>query len=159
MSGLEFASIPATVGGAIYMNASADNQKISDCLEEVLFLFEDGKEKIFKKEEIEFGYRFSSFQDLKGVILSAKFSFKRSEKAYLRYKMFLDKRNILYRKITPDDSFADKGYMLGVKIDKKPGVVNCARTGIMSMIDKTKKELNEAKKKKDKKELQRLKMM
>ena len=74
-------------------------------------------------------------------------------------KIFLDKRNVLYREITKEDSFADKGYMLGVKIDKKPGVVNCAMTGIMSMIDKTKKELNEAKKKDDKKELQRLKMM
>ena len=74
-------------------------------------------------------------------------------------KKFLESRNVLYREITKDDSFADTGYMLGVKIDKKPGVVNCAMTGIMSMIAKTKKELKEIKKSGDKHELQRLKMM
>ena len=74
-------------------------------------------------------------------------------------KQFLDNRDVLYREITEDDSFADKGYMLGVKIDKKPGVVNCAMTGIMSMIAGIKNELNEVKKSGDKQELQRLKMM
>ena len=59
---------------------------------------------------------------------------------------FLNNRDILWRKITDEDSFADKGFMLGVKIDKKPGVVNRAMTGIMSMIAKTKKELKEVKK-------------
>ena len=49
--------------------------------------------------------------------------------------------------------------MLGIKIDDKPGVVNCAMTGIMSMIAKTKKELGELKKTGDASELQRLKMM
>ncbi len=74
-------------------------------------------------------------------------------------KKFLDKREIHYREVTDEDSFADKGYIIGVKIDDKPGVVNCAMTGIMSMIAKTKKELKEANKRNDKSELQRLKMM
>lgn len=74
-------------------------------------------------------------------------------------KKFLDKREIHYREVTDKDSFADKGYIIGVKIDDKPGVVNCAMTGIMSMIAKTKKELKEANKRNDKSELQRLKMM
>jgi len=71
----------------------------------------------------------------------------------------LDKKDVNWRGITEDDPYADKGYMLGIKIDKKPGVVNCAMTGIMSMIAKIKKELKEGKKKGDKSELQRLKMM
>jgi len=74
-------------------------------------------------------------------------------------KNFLDQRDIHYREVTDSDSFADKGFIIGVKIDDKPGVVNCAMTGIMSMIAKTKKELKEASKKNDKSELQRLKMM
>jgi len=74
-------------------------------------------------------------------------------------KDFLDIRDVNYRKVTQDDSFADKGYILGVKIDKEPGIVNCAMTGIMSMITKTKNELKEAKKSKNEAELQRLKMM
>jgi DNA polymerase elongation subunit (family B) len=72
---------------------------------------------------------------------------------------FLDKRDVNWRGITEDDSFADKGFMLGVKIDKKPGVVNCAMTGIMSMIAKIKKELKDAKKIGNESELKRLKMI
>lgn len=71
----------------------------------------------------------------------------------------LNSRDIQWRKITDEDSFADKGFMLGVKIDKRPGVVNCAMTGIMSMIAKTKKELKEVAGTGNKEELKRLKMM
>jgi len=74
-------------------------------------------------------------------------------------KEFFENRDVSYRKVTKDDSFADKGYMLGIKIDKKPGVVNCAMTGVMSTIAKIKEELKEAKKSKKDSELQRLKMM
>jgi len=72
---------------------------------------------------------------------------------------FLDSRDVHWRKVTDDDSFADKGFILGIKIDTQPGVVNCAMTGIMSMIAKIKKELKEASKRNDKAELQHLKMM
>lgn len=74
-------------------------------------------------------------------------------------KEFLKNRNIVYRDISKDDSYADKGYMLGIKINKTPGVVNCAMTGIMSMIAKIKKNLKEVEKSKNKLELQKLKMM
>jgi DNA polymerase elongation subunit (family B) len=74
-------------------------------------------------------------------------------------KQFLDKRDIHYRPVNEGDSYADKGYMLGIKIDDKPGVVNCAMTGIISMIAKIKKQLKEVKKSGDKSELQHLKMM
>jgi len=72
---------------------------------------------------------------------------------------FFKHRDVNWRKVTESDSFADKGFMLGIKIDDKPGVVNLAMTGIMNMIAKTKKELKKAKEKGDKLELQRLKMM
>jgi DNA polymerase elongation subunit (family B) len=74
-------------------------------------------------------------------------------------KRFLDNRKVHYREVSKEDTFADKGYIIGIKIDKKPGVVNCAMTGIMSMIAKTKKELKAAEKKGDKSELEHLKMM
>jgi DNA polymerase elongation subunit (family B) len=64
-----------------------------------------------------------------------------------------------WREITKEDSYADKGYMIGVCIDTNPGVVNCAMTGIMSIIAKIKKELKEAKTKAPTSELQSLKMM
>jgi DNA polymerase elongation subunit (family B) len=74
-------------------------------------------------------------------------------------KEFLTNKDVKFREITKEDSFADKGIMLGVKIDKKPGVVNCAMTGIMHMISKTKDELKKAKKTGNKAEIERLKMM
>ncbi|MCX6662678.1 MAG: DNA polymerase elongation subunit (family B), partial [Euryarchaeota archaeon] len=72
---------------------------------------------------------------------------------------FFKDRDVLWRKITPEDSYADKGYMIGVRIDTNPGVVNCAMTGIMNMIAKIKRELKDAKTKARNVELTRLKMM
>jgi DNA polymerase elongation subunit (family B) len=72
---------------------------------------------------------------------------------------FFKDRDVLWRKITPEDSYADKGYMIGVRIDTNPGVVNCAMTGIMNMIAKIKRELRDAKTKARNVELTRLKMM
>ncbi len=74
-------------------------------------------------------------------------------------KEFLQTRNIHWREVTANDSFANKGYMLGIKIDPKQGVVNGAMTGIMSMIAKIKNELKIAKEKGNPQELQKLKMM
>ena len=72
---------------------------------------------------------------------------------------FFKDRDVLWRKITPEDSYADKGYMIGIRIDTTPGVVNCAMTGIMNMIAKIKQELKDAETKARNVELTRLKMM
>ncbi len=72
---------------------------------------------------------------------------------------FLKSGHCNWREITKEDSFADKGYKLDIKIDEKPGVINCAMTGIMSMIAKIKKELKEVEKIGNKSELKRLKMI
>ena len=71
----------------------------------------------------------------------------------------LKTNDVQWREINDEDSFADKGYMLGIKIDNKPGVVNCAMTGIMSMISKIKNELKNVEKSGNKSDLVRLKMM
>jgi DNA polymerase elongation subunit (family B) len=74
-------------------------------------------------------------------------------------RKFLDSNNCNYAEIDENDSYADKGYKLDIEIDDKPGVINCAMTGILSVISKVKKELKDAKKSGDKSELDRLKMM
>lgn len=72
-SGLEFASgIPASVGGAIYMNAGANGKETADSLQSVLYF--DGIWREYKREELQFGYRTSSFQSMQGVIGAATFS-------------------------------------------------------------------------------------
>ncbi|MEM0466694.1 MAG: DNA polymerase domain-containing protein [Candidatus Thermoplasmatota archaeon] len=73
---------------------------------------------------------------------------------------FFETQDVLWRKVASTERFADQGYMLGVKIDRKPGVVNRSMSGIMSMIGKIKKELQEEKKHgSTSSEVQRLKMM
>ena len=80
LSGLEkLYGIPATIGGAIYMNAGAFGQKIADCVYEVETL-KNGKLMKYSKEECRFGYRKSRFQKSKEVILSATFDFEKQEK-------------------------------------------------------------------------------
>lgn len=92
--GLEFASgIPATVGGAIYMNAGAGGRQIADVLTEVAFISPKGDLLHFKKDELEFGYRFSSFQVWKGgAIVEGSFCLSPSKKAKARQKEHLDYR-------------------------------------------------------------------
>jgi len=93
LSGLEFASgIPASVGGAIWMNAGANGAETSDCLESVSYLFEQGEVHTFLKEELQFGYRTSSFQAMKGCILSARFVLQANESARLKQKSILQYR-------------------------------------------------------------------
>jgi len=74
LTGLEFASgIPASVGGAIFMNAGANGRETRDSLSKVLYLDSNGNRREFSKEELAFGYRISSFQKMQGAILSATF--------------------------------------------------------------------------------------
>lgn len=74
-SGLEFASgIPASVGGAVFMNAGANGAETKDCLVSVDFIDGEGNLTTYLKDEMEFCYRHSSFQDKKGAIVGATFS-------------------------------------------------------------------------------------
>ena len=73
-TGLEFAAgIPASVGGGIFMNAGANGQEAADTLISVDFLNEKGELFTFLKKDLDFSYRYSSFQGMKGAIVSATF--------------------------------------------------------------------------------------
>lgn len=70
------AGIPATIGGAIKMNASAFGCAILDCLEKVKVL-KNGKEKFIKKEDIIYSHHSTNLNDC--LILSAKFKLKEAK--------------------------------------------------------------------------------
>lgn len=73
--GLEFASgIPASVGGAIYMNAGANGKETAEHLRQVTYLTEKGDIQVYPKETLSFSYRHSSFQEMRGAIISATFA-------------------------------------------------------------------------------------
>ncbi len=74
LSGLEFASgIPATVGGAIFMNAGANGQETASTLQSVSYLFPTGELQVFQRDALLFNYRTSPFQAMNGCIVSAQF--------------------------------------------------------------------------------------
>lgn len=77
--GIEYLySVPAMLGGAIYMNAGRGrqfNMQLTDYLTDVDVLI-DGDIKKFTKNECKFSYRKSIFQDNNYIILGANFKFK-----------------------------------------------------------------------------------
>ncbi|HSX11186.1 MAG TPA: UDP-N-acetylmuramate dehydrogenase [Chlamydiales bacterium] len=90
-SGLEFASgIPATVGGAVFMNAGANGKETCDALKSVLYF--DGTRRLFDRSELTFAYRKSPFQGMKGAILSATFSLQPNREARKSQLQIIDYR-------------------------------------------------------------------
>ncbi len=78
LSGFEnLAGIPATVGGAVVMNAGAFGSEISDILESVEWLDVNGEVVETNVRDIDFEYRYSPFQK-KGIVLYAVMRFKRA---------------------------------------------------------------------------------
>lgn len=77
--GIEYLySVPALVGGAVYMNAGrgrSDGRCISDYIEEVTVLH-NGERKVMGKDECNFAYRSSVFKNGEYLILSVKFRFR-----------------------------------------------------------------------------------
>ena len=91
LSGLEFASgIPANVGGAIYMNAGAYKSDMSEIIEEVTFLDENYELKTLRKDELNFSYRHSLFQEKNYIIISAILKLTSGNKEEI--KALMDKR-------------------------------------------------------------------
>ena len=72
LTGLEFAiGIPATIGGAIYMNAGAYGNNISNIVKSVIVLDEKLQIEEIPLEKLKFDYRYSIFQANKNLICVA----------------------------------------------------------------------------------------
>lgn len=82
LAGLEFASgIPASVGGAVFMNAGANGSETAHPLFSVDFITDEGELITFNKDELNFSYRFSTFHEMKGAIVGATFKLSKSPEA------------------------------------------------------------------------------
>jgi UDP-N-acetylmuramate dehydrogenase len=92
-AGLEFASgIPGSVGGAVFMNAGASGAETANVLIEVTFINETGELEVLRRDQIDFSYRTSAFQQRKGAIASAKFLLHPSEEARKKQLGIIDYR-------------------------------------------------------------------
>lgn len=74
LSGFEsLCGIPGTIGGSIVNNAGAFGVEISSMIREVKVLLPSLKVKTLKKEDMDFGYRYSSLKNKNYVVISALF--------------------------------------------------------------------------------------
>lgn len=86
LSGLEFAvGIPATVGGALKMNAGAYGSDMS-CILDSCRILNDGKIVEYTKDELGFEYRNSRISAL-GTVISAKFNLLPKDASDIEKKM------------------------------------------------------------------------
>ena len=77
LHGLEWAvGIPGTIGGAVVMNAGAQQHCISSYLESITTLSFTGEYKIIKGKDLNFGYRDSMLQNEKLIVISARLKLK-----------------------------------------------------------------------------------
>lgn len=89
LSGFEFMiGFPGSIGGEVFMNASAQGQAISDYLVSALvFDLETMTTKELSKKDLCFDYRHSICQDKKYTVLSANFDLKQDLKENIDEKM------------------------------------------------------------------------
>ena len=97
LSGLEFLiGSPGTLGGAVYMNAGAHGQCISDVLVSCCLFDKETKEVVFKqKAELDLSYRHSILHSGRYIMLSAEFELKKMPIAEIKTLM---ERNLTFRK-------------------------------------------------------------
>lgn len=79
-TGFEYATgIPGSLGGAIVMNAGAYGGEIKDNIVEATIVEQDGKKKVYQKDELKLGYRTSILQTNGGIVTEAVFAFQKGE--------------------------------------------------------------------------------
>jgi UDP-N-acetylmuramate dehydrogenase len=96
LSGLEFSGgIPASLGGALIMNAGAFEQFIGDTVREVDTIDYDGARRTWKSPELAFRYRQSTLQPQASIILGARLELRPDDpqKVRERHKYFLSYRS------------------------------------------------------------------
>lgn len=96
LSGLEFAGgIPASLGGALIMNAGAFDQYIGDAVREVDTIDYDGTRRTWKAPELTFRYRQSTLQPQASIILGARLELRPADRQEVleRHEYFLSYRS------------------------------------------------------------------
>jgi len=124
--------IPGTIGGAIIMNASASHGAISDSLIEVeAFNKETKQRKIFTKDECQFGFRSSIFQNSHWIITFVKFKLEEEDKENLIqiYSEAINYRETNYPLLFPSAGCCFKRDWGGKDIIEKINMISEIRGG------------------------------
>lgn len=88
LTGMEpLAGIPASLGGAIYMNSGAYGKQIGDIVISTTYIDENLEIKTIENKAQEFSYRKSIFQTKNWIIISSKINLKKADKEEIKTKM------------------------------------------------------------------------
>lgn len=88
LTGLEFAwGIPASVGGALYMNAGAYGGEMSQAVSSVSCLLPSGEEVTLNGADLGYGYRCSVFMENGGVITGGVFALSQGDRKSIALQM------------------------------------------------------------------------
>ncbi|GAB6100373.1 UDP-N-acetylmuramate dehydrogenase [Halanaerocella petrolearia] len=88
LSGLEFGrGLPASIGGAVVMNAGVKEQEIGEMITKVEVLSPSGQFQIYKSDELDFNYRNSSFQDRQEIIVEVELELDSAKRQLIEERM------------------------------------------------------------------------
>lgn len=88
LTGLEFASgISGSIGGAVVMNAGAYDGEMSQVVESVTVLNEQGGQMVLDRDTMEFGYRTSIIRNRPFIVLEAVLCLQHGDGQKIRAKM------------------------------------------------------------------------
>ena len=88
LSGLEFAcGIPGSVGGAVFMNAGAYDDEIKSVIVSVKTVSLDGDIRVYTSDELDFGYRHSTFHNCEEAICEARLRLYEEDASFILQKM------------------------------------------------------------------------
>lgn len=124
LTGLEqLYGIPASVGGALYMNAGAYGGEMSQTVESAQFIDENLKVQTINNEDMHLGYRTSVFKNKKCVITSVTFKLKKGNEEDIRLAMddYMERRKSKQPLEYPSAGSTFKrpeGYFAGALIEK-----------------------------------------
>jgi len=88
LAGLEFATgIPGTVGGAVVMNAGTPEMEIGNLVTKVRAMNYNRELIELSKEELEFGYRYSTLQGRELIVISVEMELAKGDTEKIKSKM------------------------------------------------------------------------
>lgn len=125
----QMAGIPASVGGAVRMNAGGAFGAIGDAIHSVGCLSESGEPRVYPASEILFGYRETNLRD--PIILWAAFRLEETDPVALRDRV---KEIFAYKKSTQPLADHSAGCMFKNPSDVRPGA-NGERVSAGKLID------------------------
>ena len=80
LKGIEtLVGVPGSIGGAVVMNAGAEGTEIGQVVRSVKYITLDGRIETFKKEDMLFSYRKTTFPSESGIVIEAELALEKGE--------------------------------------------------------------------------------